>query len=30
VTRVLADADQAGFSIDQLIAALTAHQQGGR
>ena len=29
-TRVLADADQAGFTIEELIAALTAHQQGGR
>jgi GntR family transcriptional regulator len=29
-TRVLADADQAGFTIEELVAALTAHQQGGR
>ena len=29
-TRVLADAEQAGFTIEELIAALTAHQQGGR
>lgn len=28
VTRVLADADAAGFSIDDVIAALTVHQQG--
>ena len=30
VTRVLADADQGGFTIDELVDALTAHQQGGR
>ncbi len=30
VTRVLADADQAGFTLDELVAALTAHQHGGR
>ena len=30
VTRVLADADQAGFTADELVAALRAHQQGGR
>ena len=30
VTRVLADADQAGFTIDDVIAALGAHRQGGR
>ena len=30
ITRVLADADQAGFTIDELVEALTAHQQGGR
>jgi GntR family transcriptional regulator len=30
VTRVLADAEQAGFTLDELVAALTAHQQGGR
>src|SRR5918992_77027 len=29
VTRVLADADAAGFTIDDLIAALRAHRQGG-
>lgn len=28
VTRVLADADAAGFSIDDVIGALTVHQQG--
>ena len=28
VTRVLADADAAGFSIDDVIGALTLHQQG--
>jgi GntR family transcriptional regulator len=27
-TRVLADADAAGFSIDDVIAALSSHQQG--
>jgi hypothetical protein len=26
--RVLADADAAGFSIDDVIAALSSHQQG--
>ncbi|MGB2717032.1 MAG: GntR family transcriptional regulator [Vicinamibacterales bacterium] len=30
VTRVLADADQAGFTVEELAAALNAHQQGGR
>lgn len=30
VTRVLADADQAGFAVEELIAALKAHEQGGR
>jgi GntR family transcriptional regulator len=29
VTRVLADADAAGFTIDDVLAALTAHRQGG-
>jgi GntR family transcriptional regulator len=29
VTRVLADADAAGFTIDDVIAALQAHRQGG-
>jgi GntR family transcriptional regulator len=29
VTRVLADADAAGFTLDDLIAALRAHRQGG-
>lgn len=28
VTRVLADADAAGFGLDEVIAALTLHQQG--
>ena len=28
VTRVLADADAAGFGIDDVIGALTVHQQG--
>ena len=28
VTRLLADADAAGFSIDDVTAALRAHQQG--
>lgn len=28
-TRVLADADAAGFTIDDVIRALRAHQQGG-
>ena len=28
-TRVLADADAAGFTVDDLIAALRAHRQGG-
>ncbi|PYR33067.1 MAG: GntR family transcriptional regulator [Acidobacteria bacterium] len=30
VTRVLADAEAAGLSIDDVIAALRAHRQGGR
>jgi GntR family transcriptional regulator len=29
VTRVLADADAAGFTIDEVIAALGADRQGG-
>ena len=29
VTRVLADADATGFTIDDVIAALRAHRQGG-
>ncbi len=29
VTRVLADADAAGFTLDALIAALRTHRQGG-
>ena len=29
VTRVLADADAAGFTVDDVIAALRAHRQGG-
>src|ERR687891_122425 len=29
VTRVLADADAAGFSVDDVIASLRAHRQGG-
>jgi len=28
-TRVLADAETAGFTIDDVIAALSAHRQGG-
>jgi len=28
-TRVLADADAAGFTIDDVIAALDAHRKGG-
>ena len=30
VTRVLADADAAGFSIEEVIEALTSHQEGER
>jgi GntR family transcriptional regulator len=30
VTRVLSDADAAGFTIDDVLTALNAHQQGGR
>lgn len=29
VTRVLADADTAGFGIDEVIAALREHRKGG-
>ena len=29
VTRVLADIDAAGFTVDDVVAALRAHQQGG-
>jgi GntR family transcriptional regulator len=29
VTRVLADTEAAGFTVDDLIAALRAHRQGG-
>ena len=29
VTRLLAEADAAGFTIDDVIAALGAHRQGG-
>jgi GntR family transcriptional regulator len=29
VTRLLADAESAGFDIDDVIAALQAHRQGG-
>jgi GntR family transcriptional regulator len=29
VTRILADADATGFTIDDVIAALRAHRQGG-
>jgi len=29
VTRVLADAETAGFTVDDVIAALRAHRQGG-
>lgn len=28
-TRVLADADRAGFTIDDVLTALKAHRQGG-
>ena len=30
VTRVLADADAAGFTMDDVLGALSAHQEGGR
>jgi GntR family transcriptional regulator len=29
ITRVLADADRAGLGLDDVIAALDAHRQGG-
>jgi GntR family transcriptional regulator len=29
ITRVLADADAAGFTVDEVVAALRAHRQGG-
>src|SRR6202162_3726198 len=29
VTRLLSDADAAGFTIDDVLAALRAHRQGG-
>lgn len=29
VTRVLADADTAGFAVDEVIAALREHRKGG-
>jgi GntR family transcriptional regulator len=29
ITRMLADADAAGFTIEDVIAALNAHRQGG-
>ena len=29
ITRVLADADAAGFTIDEVIAALREHRKGG-
>lgn len=29
VTRMLADADAVGFNLDDVIAALSAHRQGG-
>jgi GntR family transcriptional regulator len=28
VTRVLADADAAGFTVDEIVAALAAHKRG--
>jgi GntR family transcriptional regulator len=30
VTRMLADMDAAGLSLDEVLAALTAHRRGGR
>jgi GntR family transcriptional regulator len=30
VVRVLADADRSGFTIDDLVAELAAHREGGR
>jgi GntR family transcriptional regulator len=29
ITRVLADADAAGFTIDDLLGAMSAHREGG-
>jgi GntR family transcriptional regulator len=29
VTRVLSDAERSGFTVDEVIAALDAHKQGG-
>jgi GntR family transcriptional regulator len=29
ITRVLADADRSGLAVDEVIAALRAHRQGG-
>jgi GntR family transcriptional regulator len=29
VTRVLADAERSGFTVDEVVAALAAHKQGG-
>jgi GntR family transcriptional regulator len=29
ITRVLADAERAGFGLDEVITALDAHRQGG-
>ncbi len=29
ITRVLADAERAGFGVDEVIPALEAHRQGG-
>jgi GntR family transcriptional regulator len=30
VTRVLAEADAVGFTVDDVVAALKAHRQGGK
>src|SRR5499427_6632471 len=30
VTRVLADADAAGFTVEDVLGALRAHEEGGR
>jgi GntR family transcriptional regulator len=30
ITRVLADADAAGFTVDDVLGALRAHEEGGR
>jgi GntR family transcriptional regulator len=30
VTRVLADADSAGFTVDDVLAAIGEHRQGGK